>query len=210
MKKIKLLFQGDSITDAGRNRDDIHDLGTGYPKYTAELIAKAYPDVEFEFIDLGISGNRTDQLFDRMYEDMILIEPDIVSILICINDVWHRHGSANIATTDAQVETNYRAILERLKKETNAKIVMLAPFLLDDEAKESWRGEVDRVIAIVRKLADEFADVYIPLDELFAEALKTQPEPKFYSADGVHPNDNGRAFIGKIYADAVKTLIIHS
>ena len=84
---------------------------------------------------------------------------------------------------------------------------MLAPFLLDDEAKEDWRGEVDRVIAIVRKLADEFADVYIPLDEHFAEALKTQPEPKFYSGDGVHPNDQGRAFIGKLYADAVRPLI---
>mgnify|MGYP003298790291 CR=1 FL=1 len=84
---------------------------------------------------------------------------------------------------------------------------MLAPFLLDDEAKESWRGEVDRVIAIVRKLADEFADVYIPLDEYFEEALKTQPEALYYSKDGVHPNINGRIFIGELYAKAVKPLI---
>ena len=106
-----------------------------------------------------------------------------------------------------RIETNYRAILERLKNETHAKIVILCPFLLDDEAKESWRGEVDRVIAIVRGLAEEYADVYVPLDLLFEEALKVQPEPKFYSADGVHPNDNGRAFIGKHYAEAVRSLI---
>ena len=106
-----------------------------------------------------------------------------------------------------QIETNYRAILERLKAQTNAKIVMLAPFLLDSEDKEDWRGEVERVVAIVRKLAGEYADVYIPLDELFAEALKTQPEPKYFSADGVHPNQNGRAFIGKHYFDAVKPLL---
>ena len=206
MKKIKILFQGDSITDAGRNRDDIHDLGTGYPKYTAELIAKAYPDVEFEFIDLGISGNRTDQLFDRMYEDMILIEPDIVSILICINDVWHRHSHC-IETTEAQIAANYRAILERLKRQSNAKIVILAPFLLDDEDKESWRVELDTILPIVRTLADEFADVYVPLDEHFAEALKTQPEPRYYSPDGVHPNVNGAKFIAELYTKAVKELI---
>ena len=204
---MKILFQGDSITDAGRDKRNYHDMGKGYPKFAVQHIQEAFPDTEFEFINFGISGNRTGQLFDRLYTDGIAFEPDVISILIGINDVWHRHGSVNIATTDLQIETNYRAILERLKKETNAKIVMLCPFLLDDEAKEDWRGEVDRVIAIVRKLADEFADAYIPLDTLFEEALKTQPEPKFYSGDGVHPNDNGRAFIGKHYFDAVRPLI---
>ena len=204
---MKILFQGDSITDAGRDKRNYHELGAGYPKFAAENIRADFPETDFEFINFGISGNRTDQLFDRLHPDAIAFNPDIISIFIGINDVWHRHGASNIATTDAQVETNYRAILERLKKETKAKIVILCPFLLDDEAKESWRDEVDRVIAIVRKLADEFADVYIPLDLLFEEALKTQPEPKFYSADGVHPNDNGRAFIGKLYAEAVRPLI---
>ena len=204
---MKIVFQGDSITDAGRDKRNYHDLGPGYPKFAAEHLRAAFPDVEFEFINQGISGNRTCQLFDRLYNDAIAFEPDIVSILIGINDVWHRHGAARIETTDAQVETNYRAILERLKNQTNAKIVILAPFLLDDEGKESWRVEVDSILAIVRRLADEYADAYIPLDKLFAEALKTQPEPKFYSADGVHPNENGRAFIGKHYFEAVKPLI---
>ena len=204
---MKILFQGDSITDAGRDKRNYHDLGAGYPKFAAQHIREAFPETDFEFINFGISGNRTCQLLDRLYTAGIAFEPDIISILIGINDVWHRHGSVNIATTDLQIETNYRAILERLKRETNAKIVMLAPFLLDDEAKEGWRGEVDRVIAIVRKLADEFADAYIPLDTLFEEALKSQPEPKFYSGDGVHPNDQGRAFIGKHYFDAIAPLL---
>ena len=204
---MKILFQGDSITDAGRDKRNYHELGMGYPKFAAENIRADFPDTDFEFINFGISGNRTDQLFDRLYADGIAFQPDIISILIGINDVWHRHGAGRVETTDAQIETNYRAILERLKKQTSAKIVILCPFLLDSEDKEAWRPEVDNVIAIVRKLADEFADVYIPLDLLFEEALKTQPEPKFYSADGVHPNDNGRAFIGKHYAEAVKPLI---
>ena len=207
MKKIKILFQGDSITDAGRDRRNYHDIGPGYPKFAAEGIKNAFTDTDIEFINLGIGGNRTDQLFDRLYPDAISFDPDIVSILIGINDVWHRHDGARVATTDTQIEVNYRAILERLKNETHAKIVLLAPFLLDAEDKESWRVEVERVVEIVRKLADEFADVYIPLDELFGEALKTQPEPKFYSADGDHPNNNGRAFIGKHYAEYIAPVI---
>ena len=204
---MKIVFQGDSITDAGRDKRNYHHMGNGYPKFAVAHIQEAFPDVEFEFINQGIGGNRTDQLFDRLYPDAIAFEPDIISILIGINDVWHRHGTGRIETTDAQIVTNYRAILERLKAQTNAKIVMLSPFLLDNEEKEAWRPEVDRVIAIVRTLADEFADAYVPLDKLFEEALKTQPEPQYYSADGVHPNDNGRAFIGKHYFDAIAPLI---
>ncbi|MBQ2734715.1 MAG: GDSL family lipase [Clostridia bacterium] len=204
---MKILFQGDSITDAGRDKRNYHDMGKGYPKFAVEHIVEAFPDTEFEFINFGISGNRTDQLFDRLYSDGIAFEPDIISLLIGINDVWHRHGANKIETTDVQIETNYRAILERLKKQTNAKIVMLSPFLLDSEEKEAWRPEVERVITIVRGLADEFADAYVPLNEFFAEALKTQPEPQYYSADGVHPNDNGRAFIGKHYFNAIAPII---
>ena len=205
---MKILFQGDSITDAGRDKRNFRDMGKGYPKYAAEQMIKDHPEVEFDFINLGISGNRTDQLFDRLYPDAIALHPDVISILIGINDIWHRHDAkCPIKTTDRQVEANYRAILERLKSETDAKIVILAPFLLDDEKKESWRPELEAIMPIVRGLADEFADVYIPLDELFAEALKTQPEPMYYSGDGVHPNANGAAFIGKLYAEAIAPLL---
>ena len=204
---MKILFQGDSITDAGRDKRNYHDMGQGYPKFATAHIREAFPNVEFEFINFGISGNRTDQLFDRLYVDGIAFQPDIISILIGINDIWHRHGAGRVETTDAQIATNYRAILERLKAQTNAKIVILSPFLLDSEEKETWRPEVENLLTIVRALADEFADAYVPLDKLFAEALKTQPEPQYYSADGVHPNDNGRAFIGKHYFDAIAPII---
>ena len=204
---MRILFQGDSITDAGRDHRNYHNMGNGYPKYAAELIRNAYPDADIEFINLGISGNRTDQLFDRMYNDMIALQPDVISILIGINDIWHRHGANRIETTDAQVEANYRAILERIKAQTNAKIMILSPFLLDNEEKEAWRPELDRLLPVIRTLAKEYADVYLPLDEIFAKALPEQPEPQYYSGDGVHPNQNGSAFIGKQYFDAIAPLI---
>lgn len=207
MKKIKIVFQGDSITDAGRDKRNYHDVGPGYPKYAVQHMVAANPDVEFEFINQGISGNRTSQLFDRFYSDALAFDPDIISILIGINDIWHRYGGGKIATTDAQLELNYRSILERIRRESKAKIMMLSPFLLDKEPFDGMREDVERALPIIRRLAEEYADVYVPLDKHFEEALKTQPEALYYSADGVHPNDNGRAFIGKIYADAIDPLI---
>ena len=204
---MKILFQGDSITDAGRDKRNYHNMGWGYPKYASELIAKAHPELDIEFINFGISGNRTSQLFDRLYTDAIAFQPDVISILIGINDIWHRYGGEKIATTDAQLELNYRSILERLKKETNAKILILSPYLLDCEDKENMREDLKTVLPIVRKLADEYADAYVGLDKLFDEALKTQPAPLYYSGDGVHPNENGAKFIAEHYAKAIESLL---
>ena len=75
-KKIKLLFQGDSITDAGRDKRNYHDVGPGYPKYASEILVEKHPEIDFEFINFGISGNRTCQLFDRLYTDAIAFRPD--------------------------------------------------------------------------------------------------------------------------------------
>ena len=204
---MKIVFQGDSITDAGRDKRNYHDMGNGYPKFTAEKLTEMFPNLDFEFINQGIGGNRTCQLFDRLYPDAIAFEPDIITVLIGVNDIWHRYGAGKIETTDEQIETNYRAILSRLKKQTNAKIVMLAPYLLDSKSVDHMRDDLERVLIIERKLADEFADAFVSLDILFAEAVKTQPEPLFYSNDGVHPNQNGAQFIAKHLVDAISKLV---
>ena len=204
MKKIKIIFQGDSITDAGRDRRNYHHLGFGYPKFAADLISNAYPDVEIEFINFGIGGNRTSELFDRLYDDCIAFQPDVVSVLIGVNDVWHRYGH-KIATTDAQIELNYRCILERLKNETNAKILMLQPFT-EGEDQAHMRADVEKVKVIVDDLAKKYADAYIKTDDLM-HADEHYGEPHYFTRDGVHPNPAGAAFIAKHYLEAVKPLI---
>lgn len=207
MQRIRILFQGDSITDAGRDFRNYHDMGHGYPKYAAERISEMYPDVEFEFINLGISGNRTSQLFDRLYHDAVGLQPDVFSVLIGINDVWHRYGCNLINTSDEQIELNYRCILERIKSETNAKVLMMAPYLLDCDDKEEIRNDLQTVAPIVRRLAEKYADAFIPLDTVFDKALNDQPHPQYYSGDGVHPNENGARFIGEVYANSIRPLI---
>ena len=117
---MKILFQGDSVTDAGRDRSDPHDMGNGYPRFASAMIQDSFPDTEFEFIDLGISGNRTEHLVERMEADFIEIQPDIVSILIGVNDVWHHYAFEYVETTDEQFESNYRTLLDAIPTPTLA------------------------------------------------------------------------------------------
>ena len=203
---MKILFQGDSVTDAGRDRSNPADLGEGYSKFASAMIQDSYPDTEFEFVNLGISGNRTEHLMARLESDFIEVQPDIVSIMIGINDVWH-HYSHGIETTDEQFEKNYRAVLDAVKSRTNARILMIQPFLLEtvDPAKQELCEELARKQAIVKKLADEYADAYLPLDEVLHSM--TEEEPAYYAADGVHPTPDGACCIGEAYLGAIAPLI---
>ena len=204
---MKILFQGDSVTDAGRDRSDPHDMGNGYPRYASAMIQDSFPDTEFEFIDLGISGNRTEHLVERMEADFIEIQPDIVSILIGVNDVWHHYAFEYVETTDEQFESNYRTLLDAIKSRTNARILMIQPFLLEtvDPAKQELCEELARKQAIVKKLADEYADAYLPLDEVLHSM--TEEETAYYAADGVHPTPDGACCIGEAYLGAIAPLI---
>ncbi len=199
MKKVKLLFQGDSITDAGRDKADFHNLGNGYPKFAAKFLKEKYSNIEFEFIDLGISGNQTKDLVDRLQTDFIDINPDVISILIGINDVWH-HADDRSWIADDIFEERYRTVLVAIKNKTNAKIMILEPFLIPVADKLFFREDLYRKIEIVRKLAREFADVYVPLDGLLNAAF-IGDEPTSFAADGVHPTEKGANYIGKIYCE---------
>ena len=203
---MKILFQGDSVTDAGRDRSDPHDMGNGYPRFASAMIQDSFPDTEFEFVNLGISGNRTEHLVERMEADFMEIQPDIVSILIGVNDVWH-HYSHGIETSDEQFEKNYRVVLDALKTRTSARILMIQPFLLEtvDPAKQAYTEELARKQAIVKHLADEYADAYLPLDEILHR--ETEEEPAYYAADGVHPTPDGACYIGEAYLGAIAPLI---
>ena len=204
---MKILFQGDSVTDAGRDLSNLADMGEGYPKFASAMIQDSYPDGSFEFVNLGISGNRTEHLVERMEADFIEIQPDIVSILIGVNDVWHHYAFEYVETTDEQFESNYRTLLEGLKSRTTARILMIQPFLLEtvDPAKQELCEELARKQSIVKRLADEYADAYLPLDEVLHSM--TEEEPAYYAADGVHPTPDGACCIGEAYLGAIAPLI---
>lgn len=203
---MKILFQGDSITDAGRDRSNIHDLGHGYPFYAAELIKEAYPDVEFEFINQGISGDRAESLLARWENEAIAHDPDIISILIGVNDTWHHSNPNDNWMKHSYFEHCYRSILTQLKEKTHAKIILIEQFLLYTPDKAYFREDLAPKIEITRKLAREFADAYIPMDGLFAKAC-VGTAPTRFAEDGVHPTKTGAELMAKYYLEAVSPLI---
>lgn len=201
-KDAVVLFQGDSITDAGRDYADTNSLGTGYAMMASAWFSACHPEKNVTFLNRGISGNRVRDLRARWEEDCLNLQPTWVSILIGINDCWRRYDS-NDPTAVESFETDYRAILEKVKQELNADLILCEPFVLPHPAdREKWREDLDPKIAVVRKLAREFEAIYVPLDGVFAQA-SAQRHPEFWAGDGVHPSPAGHALIAQNWLKAV-------
>lgn len=197
-----VLFQGDSITDAGRSRENGADLGKGYALMTAALHGAAHPDKQVTFLNRGISGNRVKDLQDRWQADCLDLKPTVVSIYIGINDTWRRYDR-NDPTTAEQYEAGYRDIIGKTLKGLDAKLVLIEPFVLPvPEDRKTWREDLDPKISVVRELAREFGARYVPLDGLFAQA-STRAESAYWAPDGVHPSPAGHALIANAWLQAV-------
>lgn len=201
MKKIwnngdVVLFQGDSITDCSRNKDDINSLGNGYPSKIANIYNCLFPENGVTFVNNGISGNRSKDVLERYIKDIKEIKPDFISILIGINDVWRKYDR-NEPTSTEEYEANYRKILDAIKKELpSTKIMIMEPFLLhSDENKIIWHETLDPIIGVARKLAKEYADYFLPMDGLYQSyACKGFSEAEI-AEDGVHPTEKGHGIM---------------
>lgn len=196
-----VIFQGDSITDAGRIRQDDQDLGCGYAMMIAAWFSAQYPERNVRFINRGISGNRARDLRARWRSDCIELKPTWVSILIGINDTWRRYDSQDPTATH-EFEDNYRAIIERLRETSQARLILCEPFVVPVSGElDGWREDLDPKIMVVRRLAREFKALLVPLDGIFAQAT-TRREPAFWAADGVHPSPAGHALIAQAWLRA--------
>ena len=196
---MRVLFQGDSITDAYRLQDP-NGMGNGYALYASQLIRSRHPDVEFEFINRGIGGNKMIHLVERWQEDCIDLQPDVVSILIGVNNTICRADTKNWYDND-EFEAMYRGLLTDIKEKTSAKIILLEQFLVPMPYNTYMREDMDPKIQITRRLALEFADAFVPYDGLItAECVRTYPI--CWSHDGVHPTEALARFMAEHYANA--------
>jgi len=200
-----VLFQGDSITDAGRSWQDDSNLGQGYAMMVAAWFSALYPDKTVRFINRGVAGNRVKDLRARWQQDCLALRPDWVSIMIGINDTWRRYDSSDPTPVEA-FESNYRAILESTRHNVNARLILCEPFLLPvPEDRARWRVDLDPKIDTVRRMAREFKGILVPLDGIFAHAAARR-EPAFWAPDGVHPTPAGHALIAQSWLRAVQAL----
>lgn len=195
-KNDVVLFQGDSVTDCGRARDNFYDLGVGYPLVISSVLSYMLADYNLTFINRGVSGDRTTEMMARWDGDCLNLDPKptVVSILIGINDVWRRYDSNNPTSVET-FEAQYRSMLQSIKDKLGARIIMLEPFCLPNpEDRKAWREDLDPKLRVVRELAVEFGATLVPLDGAFAAAYAKQPGT-YYSADGVHPTYAGHGLI---------------
>jgi lysophospholipase L1-like esterase len=201
-----ILFQGDSITDAGRNKsvelpNDEKSLGKGYPMLAAGELLRAYPDKKLQIYNRGISGNKIPDLAERWDKDTLAIKPDILSILIGVNDLWHTFAFGNkYKATVADYESGYRALLERTKKEVpGVQIVICEPFTT--RTSDDFKPLAD-YRAVSQKLAKEMSLPLVPFQAAFDEAVKVAPA-SFWLTDGIHPSPAGHDLMVEVWRKAV-------
>lgn len=206
----RVLFIGDSITDAGRDYDNYYDLGNGYAHMAGSLILGRYADLQLEVLNRGINGHKLQDLAERWQKDCLALKPDILSVMIGINDIWH-HRSAG-QPIDAQYlatfKDTYRHLLKKARQENpKLHILLLQPFLLPLPADHTdWETELVPMTEIIEGIATEFNAQYIPLHEHFKQLVKVSPAEHFTIEDGVHPTRVGHGVIASQWLDQVEAV----
>jgi acyl-CoA thioesterase I len=191
-----ILFQGDSITDSGRKSNHNEALGDGYVMMTAAWLSALHPEYHMKFYNRGIGGNRIRDLRHRWKKDCLDLRPNLVSILIGVNDVYNK------ATPTESFQSDYTSILEQTQQ-SKCQIVLLEPFLVHSNGNFlELKEELNKKIEIVRELAREFETKLVPLNDIFMKAC-IKREPSFWSLDGAHPTLAGHALIAQSWIKGV-------
>jgi lysophospholipase L1-like esterase len=208
-----ILFQGDSITDTGRSRDNDKTsepnnqpgLGSGYAWLAAAETLVDRPNDGLRFFNRGISGNKVFQLADRWQVDCLDLKPDVLSILIGVNDFWHTvEPKLNYKGTVEIYERDYLALAERTKQALpKVKLIICEPFALRcGSVKDNWFPEFDRYRAAAKRVAEKYRAAFVPFQAMFDDAVKYAP-PEHWAKDGVHPSAAGAALMAHFWLKAI-------
>lgn len=206
-----ILFQGDSITDGnrGRNQDLNHIHGHGYQYILASEMYADNFDKNIEVVNRGISGNRISDLYGRWQEDCILINPTIVSILVGINDLNFSFENG-IVSDPQRYRKIYRLLLDEiLKKKPDTLIVIMEPFFgisRNVEYSNFMKQNVSAYSQVAKEIAEEYGAVFVPLQDMFDEYAQTTDIFNMLW-DGVHPTTGGHQLIARRWKECVEERI---
>ena len=216
VKKIKLnandiiLFQGDSITDSGRDRkqtgvNTTTGMGTGYALLAGSNLLLHNPEKNLQIYNRGISGDKVFQLADRWDAECLQLKPTVLSVLIGVNDYWavKKHGYTGTIET---YRSDYKKLVDRTKQALpDVKLIIGEPFAVLDvkEVDQSWYPKFDEFRVAARELAAEFEATFIPYQTVFDKAAKSAPG-SYWTMDGVHPNLAGINLMAQAWLGAVK------
>jgi len=205
-----ILFQGDSITDAGRDKNvktpnTSPMIGSGYAILAAGELLFKHAEKDLTIYNKGISGNKVHQLAERWDADCIELKPNVLSVLIGVNDFWHTKTGGYQATVKTY-EDDYRTLLKRtVAALPGVKLIIGEPFAVKGirAVDDSWYPEFDKYRETAKKLADEFNAVFIPYQKVFDEAQKSAPGV-YWTHDGVHASLAGACLMANAWLEAVK------
>lgn len=208
----KLVFQGDSITDVGRNteRGSLKSIGQGYALICTARLTARYPQ-EFSVSNRGVSGNRIVDVYARIKKDLWNLNPDFLSVLIGINDVWHDVVNQN-GVDAARFYTVYRMLVaDTVERFPHIRMMLMEPFVLPGRATdahlEEFRAETILRADAVRRIADEFGMTFLPLQETLDRACEAAPAD-YWVGDGVHPTPAGHQLIADRWLEAFEKEIL--
>ncbi len=204
-----ILFQGDSITDWGRDHtntmpNNTSALGSGYALVTAAQLLLQYPEKNLQIYNKGISGNKVYQLVERWDTDCLALKPNVLSIHIGVNDYWHTITAGYTGTIDTYI-TDYHKLLDRTKQALpNVKLVICEPFALKGvkAVDDTWYPTFDLFRKAARDIAKEYDATFVPFQAAFDKAVESAPAA-YWNLDGVHPSVAGEALMAKAWMEAV-------
>lgn len=213
---MKILFQGDSITDGNRykepeRRHDLnHQIGHSYAFIVSGMLGAEYPDAGLQFVNRGISADTTRRLLRRWRADALDIEPDILSMLIGVNDCFLFEDENHIEPEE--YESNLENMLSQ-SFETNAelKVFLMEPFFLP--TRDRYKSEEDvcrrklgRYSQVCRRIAEKDDRIFfIPLQKVFDSAAEGR-DCAYWIWDGIHPTESGHALIAREWIKAFKAM----
>lgn len=204
-KGATILIQGDSITDAGRDKknlepNDVRAMGRGYAQLIGYHLLAKHPDLDLNVYNRGISGNKVPDLDRRWDRDCLDLKPDVLSIMIGVNDYWHTvaFGSKYKGTVESY-ESGFKALLERTQKALpNTRLVICEPFVVraaDGSTRADWFPEFDHRRAKAKAVAESVGATYVEFQQMFDAAVAAGYSHKDLAGDAIHPSTHGHALM---------------
>ncbi|MBO7298388.1 MAG: SGNH/GDSL hydrolase family protein [Kiritimatiellae bacterium] len=205
----KLVMIGDSVTDAGRARPIAEGLfnpyGSGYPNFVYSMLTALYPEYMLHIVNVGSSGNNVTNLEERWQTDVLDLNPDWVSIMIGVNDVWRQFDLQNMPKTWVMPDL-YRKTLKSLIERTkpNVKgIFLLTPIYWELNENDAMNARVREYAQICREVAEETGAIFVDVQKNVDSVLNRIKHSCYFSWDRVHPNNPGHYVIARSLLDAM-------
>ena len=199
-KPLKVIFFGDSITQAGVGP-------TGYITKMTEMLKSKGQDSQFELFGAGIGGNKVYDLYLRLEDDVLSKKPDVVFIYVGINDVWHKASSGTGTDADKYVKF-YEALIKKMKAQ-NIRVIVCTPTVIGERNDNSnaQDGDLNQYSKLIREIATRNNLELCDLRKYFGDyLLKNNPENKekgVLTSDRVHLTEEGNKFLAERMMEAL-------